>query len=95
MVMVGVPIVQSKKKNEAPRLVAGVRKRVILRRPALKALSFIPNLSLNVSDALRATRAESGTTCHCLAHLRRVTNIHGDIIVSNANTAAVGELCTV
>ena len=29
--------------------------RVILRRPALKAL---PNLSLNVSDTLRATRAK-------------------------------------
>ena len=44
--------------------VAGVRKRVILRRPALKAL---PNLSLNVSDTLRATRAKwSGTTCHYL-----------------------------
>ena len=43
------------KKNQAPRLVAGVRKRVILRRPALKAL---PNLSLNVSDTLRATRAK-------------------------------------
>ena len=34
------------------------------RRPALKAL---PNLSLNVSDTLRATRAKwSGTTCHYL-----------------------------
>ena len=43
------------KKNQTPRLVAGVRKRVILRRPALKAL---PNLSLNVSDALSATRAD-------------------------------------
>ena len=43
------------KKNQAPRLVAGVRKRVILGRPALKAL---PNLSLNVSDTLRATRAK-------------------------------------
>ena len=43
-----------KKKNEAPRLVAGVRKRVILRRPAQKAL---PNLSLNVSDTLCALRA--------------------------------------
>ena len=63
--------------------------------PVRPALEILPNLSLNVSDALRATRAESGTTCHCLAHLRRVTNIHGDIIVSNANTAAVGELCTV
>ena len=42
-------------KNQAPRLVAGERKRVILRRPALKAL---PNLSLNVSDTLRATRAK-------------------------------------
>ena len=43
------------KKNQAPRLVAGVRKRVILGRPALKAL---PNLSLNGSDTLRATRAK-------------------------------------
>ena len=45
----------AEKKNQAPMLVAGVRKRVMLRRPALKAL---PNLSLNVSDTLRATRAK-------------------------------------
>ena len=45
----------AEKKNRAPLLVAGVRKRVMLKRPALKAL---PNLSLNVSDTLRATRAK-------------------------------------
>ena len=58
------------------RVVRGARRAGMLRasdtrRPALEAL---PNLSLNVSDALRATRAEwSGTMCHCLVHLRRVT----------------------
>ena len=44
-----------KEESGATARVAGVRKRVILRRPALKAL---PNLSLNVSDTLRATRAK-------------------------------------
>ena len=46
-----------KKKNQAPRLDAGCWRSQTSdpRRPALKAL---PNLSLNVSDTLRATRAK-------------------------------------
>ena len=43
------------KKNEAQRLVADVMQTSDARRLALEAL---PNLSLNVSDTLRATRAK-------------------------------------
>ncbi|MAR51607.1 MAG: hypothetical protein CMK50_00435, partial [Propionibacteriaceae bacterium] len=44
------------KKEVRPAVpIAGVMQTSDPRRPALKAL---PNLSLNVSDALRATRAE-------------------------------------
>ena len=44
-----------KEESGAEVLVAGVMQTSDPRRPALKAL---PNLSLNVSDTLRATRAK-------------------------------------
>ena len=46
---------KGRKKNEAPRLVADVMQTSDPWRLALEAL---PNLSLNVSDTLRATRAK-------------------------------------
>ena len=45
----------SEKSDGAAVLIAGVLRTSDLRRPALEAL---PNLSLNVSDALSATRAD-------------------------------------
>ena len=60
------------KKNEASGLAADVRKRVML-SVCSKAL---PNLSLNVSDTLRATRAKwSGTTCHYLEPSARLPSL--------------------
>ena len=48
-------LVSNAKSDSVEVLVAGVTRTSDPRRPALEAQ---PNLSLNVSDALRATRAE-------------------------------------
>ena len=55
------------------------------RRPALKTL---PNLSLNVSDTLRATRAEAALRA-TIWNLRHATNIHGDFVSHVSNNSKI------
>ena len=76
--------VHTQKKNQAPRLVAGVRKRVILRRPALKPYRIFLS-TYQIRCALRALN--EAALLATIWNLRRATKIHGDIFVSNAKSA--------
>ena len=71
-----------KEESGATARVAGVRKRVILRRPALKPYRIFLS-TYQIRCALRALN--EAALLATIWNLRRATNIHGDIFVSKAH----------